>query len=79
MAAQNLQYRYIIIGETEVGKSSILLQFTERQFRQAHDMTIGVEMGSRAVMVDDQEIKLEIWDTAGMNKISFVVNILCFH
>lgn len=59
------QYRYIIIGDTEVGKSSILLQFTEQQFNDSHDMTIGVEMGSRSVEVDGKKIKLEIWDTAG--------------
>lgn len=46
-----------------VGKSSLLLQFTERQFRSAHDMTIGVEVGSRSVVVAGHEIKLEIWDT----------------
>lgn len=58
-------YRYIIIGDTEVGKSSLLLQFTEKQFNTSHDMTIGVEMGSRAIDVRGKSIKLEIWDTAG--------------
>ncbi len=58
-------YRYIIIGDTEVGKSSLLLQFTERQFNTAHDMTIGVEMGSRDIKVNEKMMKLEIWDTAG--------------
>ncbi len=59
------RYRYIIIGDSEVGKSSILLQFTEEQFNDAHDMTIGVEMGSRSVQANGKQIKLEIWDTAG--------------
>lgn len=58
-------FRYIIIGDTEVGKSSILLQFTEQQFQTEHDMTIGVEMGSRVVDVGPKKVKLEIWDTAG--------------
>lgn len=58
-------YRYILIGDSEVGKSSLMLQFTERQFNTQHDMTLGVEMGSRAVKINNKEIKLEIWDTAG--------------
>ncbi len=58
-------FRYIIIGDTEVGKSSLLLQFTERQFNNAHEMTIGVEMGNRSVKVNGSNVKLEIWDTAG--------------
>lgn len=58
-------YRYIIIGDTEVGKSSLLLQFTERQFNTSHDMTIGVEMGSRTIDLNSRPVKLEIWDTAG--------------
>jgi Ras-related protein Rab-2A len=58
-------FRYIIIGDTEVGKSSLLLQFTEKQFNFEHDMTIGVEMGSRQVTLGSKKVKLEIWDTAG--------------
>jgi small GTP-binding protein len=63
--ADNPTFRYIIIGDTEVGKSSILLQFTEQQFNSEHDMTIGVEMGSKTVKVGGKNVKLEIWDTAG--------------
>lgn len=60
-----LLFKYIIIGNTAVGKSAILLQFTERQFRDAHDMTIGVEFGAKDVAIGDAQVKLEIWDTAG--------------
>ena len=35
-------FKYIIIGDTEVSKSSLMLMFTERHFGEAHDMTIGV-------------------------------------
>eukprot|EP01039_Chlorochromonas_danica_P008839 gene8837-9746_t len=59
-------YRYIIIGNPGVGKSSLLLQFTEKRFNHEHDITLGVEMGSRTVcLTRGQTIKLEIWDTAG--------------
>lgn len=39
-----------------VGKSAILLQFTERQFRDAHDMTIGVEFGAKDVTIGDAQV-----------------------
>jgi len=58
-------YRYILIGDSKVGKSSLLLQFTERQFVHDQEITLGVEMNSRICHIDGKEIKLEIWDTAG--------------
>merc|ERR1712244_81016 len=57
--------KYIIIGDTGVGKSCLLLQFTDKRFQPVHDLTIGVEFGSRTISIDDNQIKLQIWDTAG--------------
>ena len=34
-------FKYIIIGDTGVGKSCILLQFTDKRFQPVHDLTIG--------------------------------------
>jgi len=67
MASYNYNYiiKYIIIGDTGVGKSCLLLQFTDKRFQPAHDLTIGVEFGTRFVTVDGKQIKLQIWDTAG--------------
>ncbi|PHZ11371.1 ras-domain-containing protein [Rhizopus microsporus ATCC 52813] len=48
-----------------VGKSCILLQFTDKRFMPAHDLTIGVGFGTRFITVNDQQTKLQIWDTAG--------------
>jgi len=42
-----------------------LLQFTDKRFRQQHDLTIGVEFGARTIQIDNKNIKLQIWDTAG--------------
>ncbi|OAD68067.1 hypothetical protein PHYBLDRAFT_136523 [Phycomyces blakesleeanus NRRL 1555(-)] len=67
MASYSYNYiiKYIIIGDTGVGKSCLLLQFTDKRFMPAHDLTIGVGFGTRFVTVNDQQIKLQIWDTAG--------------
>eukprot|EP01126_Amoeba_proteus_P032194 TRINITY_DN3143_c0_g2_i3.p1 TRINITY_DN3143_c0_g2~~TRINITY_DN3143_c0_g2_i3.p1 ORF type:complete len:138 (+),score=12.30 TRINITY_DN3143_c0_g2_i3:69-482(+) len=41
------------------------MQFVENRFSNQHDMTIGVEFAYRYVSINDQKIKLQIWDTAG--------------
>jgi GTPase SAR1 family protein len=58
-------FKYIIIGDTGVGKSCLLLQFTDKRFQPVHDLTIGVEFGARQITVAGKQIKLQIWDTAG--------------
>jgi len=58
-------FKYIIIGDASVGKSCLLLQFTNNRFKEEHDATIGVEFGSKKINVNNQMIKLQVWDTAG--------------
>ena len=50
---------------TGVGKSCLLLQFTDKRFQPVHDLTIGVEFGARLIPIDGRQVKLQIWDTAG--------------
>lgn len=61
-------FKYIIVGDTAVGKSCLLLRFTDNRFQAQHDLTIGVEFGSRTIMIDSNQVKLQIWDTAGQEK-----------
>ena len=65
-------YKLIIIGDTgiklaqpllAVGKSCLLLQYTDLRFKQQHDITIGVEYGTKALTYDNKNIRLQIWDT----------------
>lgn len=58
-------FKYIVVGDSAVGKSCLLLQFTEQRFQSVHDLTIGVEFGTRTVDVSGERVKLQIWDTAG--------------
>jgi GTPase SAR1 family protein len=46
-----------------VGKSCLLLQFTDKRFHTDHDLTIGVEFGARIVNIEGKQVKLQIWDT----------------
>ncbi|XP_058747042.1 ras-related protein Rab-2-B-like [Vicia villosa] len=58
-------FKYIIIRDTGVGKSCLQLQFTDNRFQPVHDVTIGVEFGTRMITIDSKPIKLQIGDTAG--------------
>jgi Ras-related protein Rab-2A len=57
--------KFIVIGDTGVGKSCVVLQFIENKTRTTHDVTIGVEFGAKTISVRNKNIKLQIWDTAG--------------
>ena len=59
-------FKYIIIGDSAVGKSCLLLQFTDQRFKTEHDVTVGVEFGARTISLAGEQVKLQVWDTAGM-------------
>ena len=58
-------FKYIIVGDTGVGKSCLLLQFTDKRFQSLHELTIGVEFGTCIINIQGRPIKLQMWDTAG--------------
>ncbi|CAD8119678.1 unnamed protein product [Paramecium sonneborni] len=63
----NYMFKYIVVGDTNVGKSCLLLQFTENKFSDHTESTVGVEFGYKTIKLNDQLIKLQIWDTAGQD------------
>lgn len=56
-------FKFIIIGDSGVGKSCLLLQFTDKRYREKHEVTIGVEFGAKMLNINKNNIKLQIWDT----------------
>lgn len=62
-------FKFIVIGDTAIGKSCILHQFIDHKFKPESVHTIGVEFGSKTVEVGEgQSVKLQIWDTAGQER-----------
>lgn len=57
--------KIIIIGDSGVGKSNMLLRFTEGLFVDNYMMTIGINYVFKVVSIGAARIKLQIWDTAG--------------
>lgn len=60
--------KILIIGDSGVGKSSLLLRFTEDTFDPEQTATIGVDFKVKSVTVDGNRAKLAIWDTAGQER-----------
>ena len=63
--SHSYEFKYIIIGDAAVGKSCLMLNFIDKRFRADHDLTIGVEFGSKMLDIQGKKVKLRIWDTAG--------------
>ena len=53
----------VLIGDSGVGKSNLLLRFTHNEFNLKSQTTVAVEFATRSIEVDSKVIKAQIWDT----------------
>ena len=60
--------KLLIIGESNVGKSSIILRFTENEFYENMQSTVGMDYKTKQIEIDGNTVKLAIWDTAGQER-----------
>ncbi|KAL5721681.1 Ras-related protein Rab-2-B [Ranunculus cassubicifolius] len=63
--AYNYLFKFITIGDSGIGKSCLLLGFTDKKYERIYNPTIGVEFGAQTLTIDGKRVKLHIWDTAG--------------
>jgi small GTP-binding protein len=69
MARQGaLNYKLVLLGDSAVGKSSLVSRFVRDEFSDAPQPTIGAAFLTKTVKCDDTLIKFEIWDTAGQER-----------
>ena len=60
-----LAIKTLVIGDSRVGKTSLLLKYVDKSFPEEHISTIGVEYKEKLITKDGFNIRLQIWDTAG--------------
>ncbi|CAA92383.1 GTP-binding protein ypt3 [Schizosaccharomyces pombe] len=61
-------FKTVLIGDSGVGKSNLLMRFTRNEFNIESKSTIGVEFATRNIVLDNKKIKAQIWDTAGQER-----------
>ncbi|EDR27906.1 rab11, putative [Entamoeba dispar SAW760] len=67
-------YKIVLVGESGVGKSNLLLRFTRNEFDPDKRSTIGVEFATRSINYCDKNIRAQIWDTAGQERYRAITN-----
>ncbi len=65
----NQQYdeivKYILVGDTGVGKTSIMKRFCDGKYSSKEKTTVGLEYGQRIMNINGKNVLIQIWDTAG--------------
>ncbi len=61
-------YKIVLIGESNTGKTSMLLRFADNVFTENYLCTIGVDFKIKTLRVDNKVVKMQIWDTAGQER-----------
>ena len=62
------QFKLLIVGNSSVGKSAILLRFADDKYDESYVSTIGIDFKVRSIDIDGKRVKMQIWDTAGQEK-----------
>ncbi|XP_018044903.1 PREDICTED: ras-related protein Rab-37 [Atta colombica] len=71
----NFAHKTILLGDSGVGKTSLLVQFDTGRFQLGNfAATVGIGFTNKVVTVDDTPIKLQIWDTAGQERFRSVTH-----
>jgi len=65
---RDVLFKILLIGDSGVGKTSVILRFTKNIFKDEFLNSIGVDFKSKDLNIDGKKIKLQIWDTAGQER-----------
>lgn len=67
-------FKILLVGDSGVGKSSILLRYTDDEYKPEYISTIGVDFKIRSLSYGDKTIKLQLWDTAGQERFQMITS-----
>ena len=64
----DLKFKIIVIGESRVGKTSLIKRYTKDQFGGVYLTTVGIDFQNKTIEIEDKKVKLQVWDTAGQER-----------
>ena len=67
-------FKVLLLGNSDVGKSSMLLRFVDSVWNDAFTPTIGVDFKVKTLEINNKRVKMQIWDTAGQERFRTVVS-----
>ena len=72
-----ISLKILLIGDSHVGKTSLLLKYVDDFFPEEHIATIGIEYKDKIINKDGYNIRLQIWDTAGQERFNSITKNIC--
>ena len=63
-----INLKILLVGDSAVGKTTLILKYVDGKFSDSHITTIGVEYKDKEITVNNRKINLQIWDTSGQEK-----------
>jgi len=73
METWDYKLKLLLVGESGVGKSNLLLRYTENTYSDSFISTIGVDFKMKNIILNDRMVKLQLWDTAGQERYRAIV------
>jgi small GTP-binding protein len=67
-------FKIVIIGDSSVGKSNLLVRFTRNEFNEKSKATIGVDFGTKSIQINGKTVTAQCWDTAGQERFRAVTS-----
>ena len=67
-------FKVLLLGNSNVGKSSLFLRFVDDIWNDTFVPTIGVDFKIKTFEIDSKKIKMQIWDTAGQERFKNIIN-----
>ena len=64
----DVKYKIMVLGESKVGKTSLIKRFTKDQFGGVYLTTVGMDFQDKIIEIEDKKIRLQVWDTAGQER-----------
>ncbi len=68
MAEKDPVIKIIMVGESGVGKTSLLQRYTENAFSESPESSLGMDFKMKEVTVEGRRVRLQLWDTAGQER-----------